>query len=74
MQKPDTDFEDEMRPNYDRATLGTGTRGKHFAEYQAGTNVAFLAPDVRAAFPTDEELNDALRLLIRVARREALPL
>ena len=74
MQKPDTNFEGEMRPDYDRASLGKGTRGRHFAEYQGGTNVAFLAPDVRAAFPTDEELNDALRLLIRVARREAMPL
>ena len=60
MKNPDAELEDEMRPEYDRASLGPGVRGKHFAEYQAGTNVAFLTPDVRAAFPTDEELNDAL--------------
>ena len=70
MEKPDSELEDDLRPDYDRASLGNGTRGKHFAEYQAGTNVAFLAPDVRAAFPTDQELNDALRLLIRVAKRD----
>ena len=38
-----------MRPDYDRAALSTGTRGRHFAEYQAGTNVAFLAPDENRA-------------------------
>ena len=70
MEKHDAELEDDLRPGYDRASLGQGVRGKHFAEYQEGTNVALLAPDVRAAFPTDAELNDALRLLIRVAKRD----
>jgi hypothetical protein len=56
--------EDELRREYDRSELKEGTRGKHLARYQAGTNLALLAPDVRAAFPTDKEVNDALRSLI----------
>lgn len=30
---------------------------------------ALLAPDVRAAFPTDQELNDALRMLMRLSKQ-----
>lgn len=73
MEKHDVELEDDLRPEYDRASLGQGVRGKHFQEYQVGTNIAFLAPDVRAAFPTDQELNEALRLLIRIARRDLTP-
>jgi len=57
--------EDELRPEYDRTELKQGIRGKHLARYQAGTNLALLAPDVRAAFPTDKDVNDALRSLIQ---------
>ena len=69
MQNPDPELDDELRPEYTRADLGNGVRGKHYQEYQSGTNVALLAPDVRAAFPTDQELNDALRMLVRLAKQ-----
>jgi hypothetical protein len=56
--------EDELRPEYDASELKGGVRGKYFERYSAGTNVALLAPDVCAAFPTDESVNQALRSLI----------
>jgi hypothetical protein len=59
------DHEDDIRPEYDLATLQGGVRGKHFARYQSGANLALLAPEVRAAFPTDESVNQALRSLIQ---------
>jgi hypothetical protein len=40
-------------------------RGKHFKRFQAGTNLALLAADVRAAFPTDDGVNKALRAVMR---------
>jgi hypothetical protein len=40
-------------------------RGKHLERYRAGTNLALLTPDVRAAFPTDEAVNQALRSLMQ---------
>ena len=52
---------DELRPEYDLSALQGRVRGKHLERYQAGTNLALLAPDVRAAFPTDEAVNLALR-------------
>jgi hypothetical protein len=57
--------EDDLRPEYDLAQLKGGVRGKHLERYRAGTNLALLAPDVRAAFPTDEAVNQALRSLMQ---------
>jgi hypothetical protein len=56
--------DDDLRPEYDLAELKGGVRGKYLARYRAGTNLALLAPDVRAAFPTDEAVNRALRSLM----------
>jgi hypothetical protein len=61
----DTLFEDDLRPEYDASALKGGVRGKYLDRYRAGTNLALLAPDVRAAFPTDEAVNKALRSLMR---------
>ena len=38
---------------------------KYLERYRAGTNLALLAPEVRAAFPTDEAVNQALRSLMQ---------
>ena len=66
MKKPRTRKPtDELRPEYDLSKLRGGVRGKHFKSYQMGTNLALLAPDVRAAFPTDEAVNKALRQLMK---------
>ena len=56
--------DEDLRPEYDASVLKGGVRGKHLERYRAGTNLALLAPDVRAAFPTDESVNEALRSLI----------
>jgi hypothetical protein len=56
---------DELRPEYERSDLQQGVRGKHRERYRAGTNLARLEPDVRAAFPSDEAVNQALRSLIK---------
>jgi hypothetical protein len=55
--------DDNLRPEYDRSVLTGGVRGKYLERYRSGTNLALLAPDVRAAFPTDEAVNQALRSL-----------
>ncbi len=66
MNKADRESnDDDLRAEYDPSELKGGVRGKHFARYQAGTNLVLLAPDVRAAFPTDEAVNQALRSLMQ---------
>lgn len=68
--KKDNEHElsDELRPEYDLSTLKSGVRGKYVERYRAGTNVVVLAPDVAAAFPTEEAVNEALRLLMNIAK------
>ena len=60
--KPATD---EMRAEYD---LRGGVRGKYFAEYQKGTNLVLLAPDVAKSFPDSEAVNQALRKVLSEQR------
>ncbi len=70
MKKP---MDDELRPDYRREDLGRGVRGKHTEAYRAGANLVLLKPDVAAAFPTEQAVNDALRSLIEIARKSAEP-
>jgi hypothetical protein len=60
---------DKLRPEYKRGDLGPGVRGKYHRAYVEGTNLVLLRPDVAAAFPSDAAVNEALRSLIRLARR-----
>lgn len=57
--------DDDLRPEYDLSQLKGGVRGKYLDRYRAGTNLALLAPEVRAAFPTDDAVNRALRSLMQ---------
>ena len=59
--KPDGD---DLRPEHDASVLKEAVRGKYLDRYRAGTNLALLAPDVRAAFPSDDSVNRSLRSLI----------
>ena len=60
---------DDLRPEYEREDLGEGVRGKYYDACQKGTNLVLLSPEVAAAFPTEETVNEALRSLIEVAQR-----
>jgi hypothetical protein len=65
--------EDELRPEYDFSKLKGRVRGKYVERYREGTNLVLLEPDVAAAFPDAKTVNDALRLLIKVAQTQATP-
>ena len=62
--------EEEMRPEYDLSKLTGRVRGKYVERYRAGTNLVLLESDVQAAFPDAEAVNEALRMLMKVARRQ----
>ena len=64
---------EEMRKEYRREDLGVGVRGKYYNEYKKGTNLVLLSPDVAAAFPDDNSVNDALRSLMKVAKQTLGP-
>jgi hypothetical protein len=62
---------DDLLPQYAKNSLGKGIRGKYLRSYRKGSNVVVLSPDVADAFPTEEAVNDALRLLLDLAGKTA---
>jgi len=63
-RKPDPDLLDE----YD---FSKGVRGKYAKRYAEGSNVVVLAPDLARIFPNSEAVNEALRSLVKLARKSA---
>jgi len=61
--------EDDMLPDYS-GRLKNGIRGKYAGRLTRRSNLALLAPDVSAAFPTDQAVNDALRGLMESMGKE----
>ena len=68
MKKESTAELNDLRPEYDLSQLKGGVRGKYVERYRAGTNVVLLAPDVAQAFPTEDAVNEALRLVMHMAK------
>lgn len=63
--------DDDLRPEYDFSELAGGVQGKHYQQYQEGSNIVVLDPDVAEAFPDARSVNEALRKLIAEANRGA---
>lgn len=63
------EMNDDLRPEYDLSQLlKGGVRGKYAEQFHAGTNLVLLAPDVAQAFPNDQAVNTALRLVMQLAQ------
>ena len=63
------ELNDELRPEYDlRELLRGGIRGKYVERYRAGTNLVLLEPDIAKAFPSDQAVNEALRLVLKLTQ------
>jgi hypothetical protein len=57
-----------MRDEYD---FSSGVRGKYATRYAAGSNVVVLDPDVAKVFPDSKSVNDALRAIADIAKKQA---
>ena len=57
-----------MRPEYDFASMKGGVRGKYVARLRKGSNLVLLEPEVAAAFPSAEAVNEALRGVLNTTR------
>ncbi len=67
MKKP-TDPEDyELDEEYDLSEMTVLPRGRYDPQRRVGKNIIVLAPDIAGAFPTDDSVNEALRLVLRIA-------
>ncbi|HFD39940.1 MAG TPA: hypothetical protein ENJ31_08885 [Anaerolineae bacterium] len=67
MQNPSDPEDYDLRDEYDLSTLPIVAKGRYAPGRRAGKNVVILAPDVAQVFPTDEAVNEALRLVMRIA-------
>jgi hypothetical protein len=65
--RPDPD-DDTMRDEYD---FSTGVRGKYAERFAHGTNIVKLDPDVAKVFKDSASVNEALRLLAKLAKQQA---
>ena len=67
MQQPTNPDDYELREEYDLSKLTVVAKGRYAPDRRENNNVALLAPDVAEAFPSDEAVNEALRLVMRIA-------
>ncbi|HET9359172.1 MAG TPA: hypothetical protein VFO58_05455 [Vicinamibacterales bacterium] len=68
MKKTSRILIDDMRPEYDFASMKGGVRGKYARRAREGTNVVLIEPEVADAFPTDEAVNEALKGVLNTTR------
>lgn len=47
-----------------------GIQGKYAKKYAKGTNVVVIEPDVAKYFPDHDSVNQALRLLTKIIKRQ----
>jgi hypothetical protein len=57
----------EMLEEYD---FSKGIRGKYAQKYSEGTNVVVIDPDVSKFFPDHDSVNQALRSLADIIKRQ----
>jgi hypothetical protein len=57
----------DMLEEYD---FSKGVRGKYAKRYAEGTNVVVIEPDVANIFPDHDSVNQALRSLAEIIRRQ----
>ena len=61
---------DDVKPEYDFSKLGEPVRGKYAEAYKQGSNLVLLDEDVAKAFPNERAVNEALRLLMTLAKQQ----
>ena len=61
---------DDVKPEYDFSELGKPVRGKYAEAYKQGSNLVLLDEDVAKAFPSERAVNEALRLLMTLAKQQ----
>ncbi|HEV7922484.1 MAG TPA: hypothetical protein VGR02_17005 [Thermoanaerobaculia bacterium] len=70
MKKKNDPDEDPLDREID---FTNATRGKYAREFYRFKNIRVLAPDLLAAFPDSESMNEALRTLVTIAARTQKP-
>jgi hypothetical protein len=56
-----------LQDEYDLSKMTVVARGRYAPDRRPKKNIVLLAEDVSEAFPTDEAVNEALRLVMQIA-------
>jgi hypothetical protein len=59
--------DEDMLEEYD---FSKGVRGKYAKSYAEGTNVVVIEPDIANIFPDHDSVNQALRSLAEIIKRQ----
>lgn len=57
-----------MRKEYDLSKMTVLPRGRFDPKRRVGSNVVVLEPEIAKAFPNDEAVNEALRLILKATK------
>jgi hypothetical protein len=68
MQTPNNYDDYELRDEYDLSEMKVVAKGRYTPHRRAGKNIVLLDSDITEFFPTDESVNEALRLIVQIAR------
>jgi hypothetical protein len=70
MKKNSTTKQDdyELKDEYDLSKMTILPKGRFDPKRRIGKNVVVLDPDIAVAFPSDEAVNEALRLLLQASK------
>ena len=58
----------ELREEYDLSKMAILPKGRFDPKRRIGTNVVVLEPEIAKAFPDDEAVNEALRLVMKASK------
>jgi hypothetical protein len=58
----------ELNKEYDLSKMTILPKGRFDPKRRIGNNVIVLEPDIAKAFPNDEAVNEALRLLLKASK------
>ena len=68
MKKTNRILNDDMRPEYDFASMKGGVRGKYARRARQSTNIVLIEQEVADAFPTERAVNEALKGVLNTTR------
>ena len=67
------EMHDDLRSEYKRSDFGEMVKGKYAQRLRMGSNIVLLEPEIASAFPTDQAVNEALRMVMKMAELPIRP-
>ena len=62
----------ELEDEYDLSKMTILPKGRFDPQRRLGSNIIVLDPDIARAFPNDEAVNEALRIILKATKRSQM--